>query len=195
MHESTVITRREVLVGAAATAFIAAAPSSAIAAMRKKGRSQVPAQSTAMPLNRHMAASALLPDGRILVAGGYSHKWNDIGSPQALSSAVIFDPGKDQIIPIASMHVARARHAAVVLRDGRVAMLGGIGREPTASVEIYDPRTNIWKVATSLALPRFDHTAVSNGDAVFIVGGSTSCSVSAIEIIRPETGSTNSLRP
>jgi len=197
MHNSTSpeMTRREVLVGAAATALLAAAHGGAIAATRRSTRKRVQLPSTAMPLKRYMATSALMADGRILIVGGYSQRWTGANQPSPLKSAVIYDPGTNQVHSVAPMIVPRARHAAVALRDGRVAVLGGVGREPTASVEIYDPRTNTWQVGPPLAQPRFDHSAVSNGDAVFVLGGSTASGVSGVEIVHPEVTASFSQRP
>jgi hypothetical protein len=188
------MTRREILAGVAATALIAGVPSVAKGAGRGRGQAAT-AVPTDVPLHRYMAASAILGDGRILIAGGYGRRWTGSAAPPPLNSAIIVDPYSGSWTAASPMIVPRARHAAVTLRDGRIAMIGGIGIRPTASVEIYDPRTDTWHVAASLAQPRYDHTAVSNGDDVFILGGSSHSMVSGVEVFRPATNSVISTEP
>ncbi|AIE87906.1 Kelch repeat-containing protein [Fimbriimonas ginsengisoli] len=189
------LSRRDILVGAAATTLIATAPGAAAAYRRKGSLAPPPAPMANAPLRRYMAASAMLGDGRVLITGGYDRPWSDSGPPSALSSAMILDPGSGQLVGVAPMSVPRARHAAVALPDGRVAVLGGVGNRATASVEIYDPRTDSWQVGESLDQPRYDHTAVSDGQNVYILGGSSQSMVSGIEVYRPQRLSTTSPTP
>jgi hypothetical protein len=187
------LSRRDVLAGAAATTLIAAAPALAVASRRGAGLPPEKAATTHVPLRRYMAAAAALADGRVLITGGYDRPWTDRGAPSALGSAVILDPQSGQLTAVASMSVPRARHAAVALRDGRVAVFGGVGNHPTASVEIYDPRTNRWQVGDPLDQPRYDHTAVSDGHNVYVVGGSSQSMVSGIEVYRPQNASASTV--
>jgi hypothetical protein len=173
-----------VLVGAAAAAVAASAKAVAAApALQRYGSAKTP--ETSAPVRRYMAASAVLGDGRILIAGGYDRPWTGGDSPLALSSAVIFDPRSGTYSNAAPMLVPRARHAAVALRDGRVAVLGGIGLAPTASVEVYDPSTDTWQVSAPLAQPRYDHTAAYDGNAVYVIGGSAQAMLSSVEAVYP----------
>ena len=69
--------------------------------------------------------------------------------------------------------------------DGRVAVIGGMSQNPTASVEIYDPARNTWQVGAPLAQPRYDHSAVADGDLVHVLGGSNSLMMSGVETLDP----------
>lgn len=175
------MSRRQILAGAAVAALAASArPILAQPKQRSiKGDRPSPTKS---PLRRYMAASALLPDGRIVVTGGYDRPWANGVVPPALNTVAIYDPQSQTWSSAAQMSAPRARHAAVTLGDGRVAVLGGMGQVPTASVEIYDPRTNTWQAARALAQPRFDHNAVTDGVTITLLGGSAASMLGSIEV-------------
>lgn len=100
----------------------------------------------------------LLPDGRVLAAGGQllPTDLSDQTSEHAvLSTTELFDPATLSWMPGPSLAEARFRHTATLLPDGRVLFIGGIGQEdepyppddpgqvreiyPLRSVEILDP--------------------------------------------------------
>lgn len=175
------LSRRSVLVGAAA-ATLAAAARGVVAAPEKRQRvTGTRPRPTTAPLRRFMAASAILPDGRVVVTGGYDRPWVDGGAATPLNTVAIYDPISGSWSNAAPMGSPRARHTAVTLRDGRIAVLGGLGLWPLASVEIYDPRTNSWTAGPSLAQPRYDHNAVTDGSTVTLLGGSSTTMLSSIE--------------
>lgn len=176
------LSRREVLIGAAATAIVAAAKTAgAKAPVQRAAR----ATANQAPVVRYMAAAAVLGDGRILITGGYDRPIGPGDTPNALASTVIYDPSTGKYTNGAPLLVPRARHAAVALRDGRIAVLGGIGQVPTASVEVYDPGTGTWSVSAPLAQPRYDHVAVYDGNTVFVFGGSAQGMLSSAEAVYP----------
>src|SRR5436309_12430119 len=70
-----------------------------------------------MPRAAHTAT--LLPDGRVLLAGGF------LPSGDNLNTAEIFDPTTEQFQPVASLNEARRSNPAVALSDGRVMVVGG----------------------------------------------------------------------
>lgn len=179
----TLISRREMLAGAAAAAIVVSTPSILASPLKKKRTAPIQANQKSAPLIRHMAAAAALGDGRILVTGGYDRQWSEDFAPTALRSVGIFDPRTGQWSLAASMNSPRARHAAVALADGRVAVIGGIAQNVTASVEVYDPATNLWTIANPLEQPRFDHSAVSDGDNVYVLGGSSQGVRSGVEVL------------
>ncbi len=85
---------------------------------------------------RHAHSATLLPDGRVLVIGGYALPW------QWLEDAEVYDPATDTwtVIPPSSHGV---NHTATVLADGRPGGGGNTGSGRfTDQVEIFDPPTN-----------------------------------------------------
>jgi hypothetical protein len=82
---------------------------------------------------RHDQSATLLPDGRVLIAGGSDGQ-------NALSSAELYNPATGTFTPAGSM--GAARDTAVLLKDGRVLMIGGEGSECADNcnlvAEVYD---------------------------------------------------------
>jgi hypothetical protein len=105
-----------------------------------------------------------------MVAGGLRAKG------EILRSAEIFDPATGEFRPTGNMTVPRYKHAAAVLRDGRVLIVGGSDgkRERTSSTEIFDPATGRFSPGPRLRWPRYklpDAVAVLPSGAVLVAGG------------------------
>ena len=110
----------------------------------------------------------LLLDGRILVVGGYGGPYQYASS--AVATAEIWDPTTEGWTMTGSMANARVGHTAVLLADGRVAIMGGAGPDGgVAAVEVWDPATGRFSGAGSLAPPRFGHAAVLLDDGRVLV--------------------------
>jgi len=73
----------------------------------------------------------LLPDGRVLIAGGF-----DYVAGSGLDSAELYDPATGKFTSTGSMSSARSAHAATLLKDGRVLIVGGTA---DATAELYQP--------------------------------------------------------
>jgi hypothetical protein len=115
------------------------------------------------------AAAALLPDGEVLIAGGYT-------SQGVTTSTEIYDPATRTFRDGPRMEERRGDAAATVLRDGRVLFTGGeIGfNRFTNCSEIYDPQTQTFSWSGNMLAPRAEHTATLLRDGtVLIAGGST----------------------
>ncbi len=143
------------------------------------------------PRSAHSAT--LLPDGKVLVAGG----WGRQGSREvALNSAELYDPANGTWVDKGSLNVARFMHTATLLPDGKVLVAGGVAGFPQPSwnvintAELYDPDTGQWSLVGSLNKGTFRHTAtlLRNGK-VLVAGGwkENGHSVSGTEIYEPET--------
>jgi len=126
-----------------------------------------------MALGRSRHTATLLPDGTVLVAGGYT---GVLSSPMSTSTAEIYDPFSAAWQPAPSMADARSRHSATLLADGRVLVAGGRDNNglATASTEIYDPLTRTWSATGNLQVARMDHTATLLDDGRVLVAGGQS---------------------
>ena len=88
---------------------------------------------------RHVAP-VLLPDGRVLVAGG----GDGMGYRDA---AELYDPATGTWSTIAKMHVPRGGASPTLLPNGKVLVTGGTPPVvPPMQPELYDPATETWTV-------------------------------------------------
>jgi hypothetical protein len=134
------------------------------------------------PLDSH--AAALLPDGRVLVAGGGQeggYPWNP--------RAEIYDPATGTWSATGSMNHARTGERLITLHNGKVLAIEG---DPYgSSVELYDPATGTWTPTGPTSSKRAVHTATLLQDGRVLVVGGNSCStcfLDTAEIYDPATG-------
>jgi len=119
-----------------------------------------------MSTARHKLAAALLPDGRVLVAGGSDNRdWRG-----QYTSAEIYDPANGRFSNAGDMHFKRFKlmHAMVLLPDGKVLIAGG-AEQP----EIYDAAARSFQtVDGAVGDSRYFSTATVLADGrVLIAGG------------------------
>jgi len=137
------------------------------------------------PRSGHTAT--LLPDGKVLIAGGMRR------NQDFCKSAELYDPATGRFQPTGEMSIGRVGQVAVLLRSGKVLIAGGwIGFSTTDSAELYDPATGkftvIAKMTTRRARPSV--TLLNDGD-VLLAGGddhdSPDGAVASAEIFRADT--------
>ena len=77
---------------------------------------------------RDSHSATLLPNGTVLVAGGYSHGFDSDAQPEwySLFVAELFDPVTSVSTPAASLEEDRAQHAATMLNNGQVLVTSGV---------------------------------------------------------------------
>lgn len=152
----------------------------------------MPAGRTAVGASGHGRPTAtLLPDGRVLVAGGR-------GADGPLASALLFDPRTDTFILTEPMTFARSNASATVLADGRVLIVGGDATrsksapqvQALASTELFDPATGRFTLSGSLSTERFGHSATLLPDGRVLVAGGTNAYGGPLstELYDPATG-------
>lgn len=123
--------------------------------------------SARMAVDRAAHTATALPDGRVLVAGGFVEKGSPVG-------AELYDLVTGRFSAVAPMLETRHSHSATLLPDGTVLIAGGYGAGTTTlqAAELFDPRTQTFTRTGSLVSARADHIAVllDNG-RVLIAGG------------------------
>jgi hypothetical protein len=97
-------------------------------------------------LGRRFGAAVLLPDGRVLIAGGGTDN-------QYLDSAELYDPDTGSWTAIAKMHGPMAGPRATLLRDGKVLVVGRRSARYPTTAEVYDPATGTWTPTGDFARP------------------------------------------
>jgi len=112
--------------------------------------------------------ATLLPDGRVLIAGGMRR------NQDFYRSAELYDPATGKFQPTGEMSIARVGHIAVLLRSGKVLIAGGwIGYGTTDSAELYDPENGKFRVIGKMTVRRArpSATLLTNGDVLLAGGG------------------------
>jgi hypothetical protein len=100
-----------------------------------------------------------------------------------MSSAEVFDPRTSKWSSIGNMTSPREKHAASVLLDGRVLIVGGSADgqwHPLRSAEIFDPRTNRFARINEMELARFklpDAAVVLKNGRILVAGGAAELEV------------------
>lgn len=139
-----------------------------------------------MTVGRAGHVAVLLPNGKVLLAGGQFNP----------GSAELFDPAKLAFSATGQMtNQARGGSQAALLSNGQALITGGVNsfanNAPTASAELYNPATGTFAVTDAMNVQRFAFTATPllNG-TVLIAGGCTNpnCfSTTTAQIYTPTT--------
>jgi len=121
--------------------------------------------------------ATLLPNGKVLVVGGFG------GDPFPLDSAELYDPATGTWSATGHLNVAIAGHTATLLPNGQVLVVGqtnirtDVNRPPPqstpGSAELYDPSTGTWQLTDAGTGYWNSHTAtpLQSGKILF-AGGS-----------------------
>jgi N-acetylneuraminic acid mutarotase len=124
-----------------------------------------------MSVARYADAAALLPDGRLLAAGGWSFTAN---TDLSLASAEIYDPASNAWTATGSLNDARGSLVMAALPDGRLLAVAGVdpAYRVLASTEIYDSKLGTWQMTGRLpvALERPAMGTLPDGRVV-VAGG------------------------
>jgi hypothetical protein len=119
--------------------------------------------------------ATLLPDGKVLVAGGFHDLVGTITGGSAIPSAELYDPATGMWTLTADLAHARTNHAATLLPNGKVLVVGGNDPYRTGvlnSAELYDPATGTWSATGSMAYPRsFLRAVLLPNGKVLVAGG------------------------
>ena len=130
----------------------------------------------------------LLPNGTVLVAGGF----NDTSG--SVSSAEIFDPTSNTFTLLtAQMTSVRAEHTATLLANGKVLIAGGNSNTTSlATAELFDPSANTFTATahTMTTVRQIQHADLLPNGQVLISGGfdANNNALASAEIYDPVAG-------
>jgi hypothetical protein len=139
--------------------------------------------------------ATLLPNGKVLVAGG------EEGTPAPLASAELFDPSTGNWTATGAMAGLRYGHVAALLPTGKVLVAGGSsadGELAISAAELYDPASGTWSNAAPMSIARYrpQYASLANGK-VLVTGGITGetdhAPIASAEIYDPATNSWSSV--
>jgi len=117
------------------------------------------------PRDEHTAT--LLPDGKVLIAGGGVTNQDGALADPTLASAELYDPNTGTFSATGNLTTPRASHTATLLSNGTVLIAGGL-QQPAdvflASAELYDPSTGIFTATGNMTSSWADTaTLLANG--------------------------------
>jgi len=134
-----------------------------------------------MSTGRQDHTETLLPNGKVLLAGG------------GTNSAELYDPIATTFSATGAMNSFRSRAAATLLPSGKVLIASGWNQSVvTTSADLYDGSTGTFAATGNTNAPRQNYTAtlLPNGTVLLAGGNNTSGSstINSAEIYDPATG-------
>ncbi len=124
---------------------------------------------------RRNVATAVTDTGKIFVMGGLADSTTN--NPRASTANEEYDPATDTWTTRAPMPVGRCRHGAV-FSGGKIYVVGGAGSDPAigmppdpATMDVYDPATDTWRIGPSPATPRRDLGALLFAGKIWALSG------------------------
>jgi hypothetical protein len=163
-HDEVMLARLRALGFAAALAVAAVSQDTRPApatASRPESR-PTPLRLAPLPDRRHGHRAEVLPDGRVVVFGGFDNA--NLGGDRGQHASWLFDPAKSGWAKTGDLNTEMAFHASVVA-GGSVYAIGG-------NVERFDAAVKKWEVVMSGEPFAKSHlTAAADGTRVLLVGG------------------------
>jgi WD40 repeat protein len=135
---------------------------------------------------RYVHTATLLPNGTVLVAGGF------YGS--TFASAELYGPASGQWTPTGNLNNARYGHSATLLPNGKVLVAGGGNDDSNhaklSSAELFDQSSGTWTITGNLTTARSGQTAtlLPNGKVLVAGGVITGGQTGSAELYDPASG-------
>jgi hypothetical protein len=134
---------------------------------------------------RYLATATLLPNGKVLIAGGTQD------GNYGLSSTELYDPGTNTFVastPV--MNQARFVATAALLTNGKVLIAGGVSFDVGVlnSTELYDPVANTFAATTpAMNMARYSptETLLPNGKVLIAGGFNLAAFLNSTELYTP----------
>jgi N-acetylneuraminic acid mutarotase len=131
-----------------------------------------------MAATRVYHTATLLPDGRVLVAGGSTASGTSDWT--TLSSAEVYNPETGTFSPTGSMTTARRLQTATLLPNGQVLIAGGESKDgPLSTADLYDPKNGAFTPTGMLPFASNQATATLLADGRVLIAGGEGSGASA----------------
>lgn len=143
---------------------------------------------------RYAPAMATLPNGKVLVSGGYAK-----GGPPAADTAELFDPASGTFAKLAAAPtVGRGEDCSATLPDGRVLIAGGAnGVTSLKSAEVFNPKTEAFETVGEMTIQRDGCAAamLPDGKVLIVdgVGNNKASNYKQAELFNPTTNTFESI--
>ena len=135
-----------------------------------------------MTSKRYLHTATLLPNGKVLIAGG-------IDGSGYTNTAELFDPASGTFTSLSpnTMTSARDGHTATLLPNGKVLIAGGFdGSAYLNTAELFDPASGTFTLLSLMSSARQGHTATLLGNGkVLIAGGNAITNPGPVSIDTP----------
>ncbi len=123
-----------------------------------------------LALPRTTPNATLLPNGKVLLAGGTDNNTTD----DPTNKAELYDPATGQWSATGNMTVARDLATDTLLPNGKVLLAGGYGNQLALlkAADLYDPAAGTWSATSEIGKTRVGHTAtlLNNGKVLVAAG-------------------------
>lgn len=149
-----------------------------------------------------LAAALLVAGCATSVAATASPSPVPSAAPSAATAAPTLTPAKASPSPrgVGEMTIGRGYHAAALLADGRVLVLGGYaeGSRALETAELFDPKTGIFSPVGSMAVARSrgpSATRLADGRVLVAGGFNGKVTIASVELFDPATGTFSATGP
>jgi uncharacterized protein (TIGR03437 family) len=197
-HSATLLTTGKVLIAGGTATAGPSKPTLATAELYDSSTGAFTATGNmTTPRIRHTAT--LLPDGRVLIAGG-SRDVSNSGPSSILASAELYDPSTGVFTAIGDMIAAHECHGATLLNSGKVLIAGADdGKGGVSNAELYDPIAGTFSPTGRYSVPSdtntcqaFVSTLLQDGRVLIVwegpALGAPARSGTAAELYDPDSG-------
>src|SRR5579859_900105 len=133
----------------------------------------------AMRAARMSMTATLLPNGKVLVAGGQT------AASDALGSSELYNPATGSFSLTGKLITPRSGHTATLLASGLVLMAGGenVNGVSIAKAELYNPASGIFGATGHMPSTRQEHTATLLPNSYVLVSGGNRVTLSGTTVL------------
>ena len=189
-HKATLLPNGKVLIAGGYDDTLPGGPDSLASAELYDPATGAFTATSSMSVERFRPTATLLPNGKVLIAGGAHYTGG--GAGVALNSGEVYEPATGSFTLVGNtMSNLRDGATATLLPNGKVLMTGG--PQGVSSADLYDPATNSFAQTGSMTIDRAIHTAtlLANGQGANNGRTKAQCrtfTLTSAEIYDPATG-------